>query len=72
MLLPALLNNERTSRLDEYAENLLEKNRERADTASENHREGTGVLLVTHETCAEEYADSVWKMDAGSLLPARE
>ena len=25
VLLPALLNNERTSRLDEYAENLLEK-----------------------------------------------
>lgn len=72
MLLPALLNNERTSWLDEYAENLLENTRNVLTLLQKITREGTGVLLVTHETCAEEYADSVWKMDAGSLLPVRE
>ncbi len=33
--------------------------------------EGTGVLLVTHETDAENYADIVYKMNAGTLSQLR-
>ena len=30
---------------------------------------GTAVLLVTHEAEAAKYADSVWRMNAGTLEP---
>ena len=46
---------------DENTKTVLELLRKIADS-------GKGVLLVSHESSAKEFADEVYKMDAGSLL----